>query len=417
MNAEAAHKRDSTATIDVAAAREDFPILQQQINGCRLAYLDNAASAQRPQSVIDAISRYYQHDHANVHRGVHTLSHRATDAYEGAREKARAFINAESTREIVFTRGTTEAINLVAASLGQSLQNGDEIVITHMEHHSNIVPWQLLCERTGAVLRVAPINDAGELLLDGLQTLLTKRTRLLAVTHVSNALGTINPVADIVGMARAQDIPVLLDGAQAVPHTAVDVRALDCDFYTFSGHKMYGPTGIGVLYGREAWLDRLPPWQGGGEMILSVSFEETVYNKLPYKFEAGTPPIAGAIGLGAAIDYLQKLGMDNIAHHEAELLSHLSSRLTEIPGLRLIGTAAHKAGVQSFVIDGVHPHDLGTVLDHQGIAIRTGHHCAMPVMEFFGLAGTARASLALYNDRDDVEQLIDGLKLAMDMFR
>jgi len=401
---------------DVERIRADFPILHQEIQGCRLAYLDNAASSQQPMAVIDAVSQYYQHDHANVHRGVHTLSHRATDAYEAAREKIRAYINAASTSEIVYTRGTTEAINLVAASLGQDVRAGDEILISHMEHHSNIVPWQLLCERTGATLRVAPINEQGELLTDEMIALMNKRTRIVALTHVSNALGTINPVELIIKAAHDHDIPVLIDGAQAMSHSIIDVQKLGCEFYAFSGHKMFGPTGIGVLYGREDWLERLPPWQGGGEMILSVSFDDTVYNRLPYKFEAGTPNIAGAIGLGAAIDYLQTIGMHNIATYESDLLEYLTDQLASVPDVRLIGTAEHKAGVQSFVIEGIHPHDLGTVLDHKGVAIRTGHHCAMPVMEFFGVPGTARASLAFYNNREDVDQLIDGISVATKMF-
>jgi cysteine desulfurase/selenocysteine lyase len=401
---------------DVGRVRVDFPILQQEIHGCPLAFLDNAASAQRPNAVIDAVSHYYQHDHANVHRGVHTLSHRATDAYEGAREKVRAFINAASDKEIVFTSGTTEAINLVAASLGQDLGPNDEILITHMEHHSNIVPWQLVCERTGATLRVAPINDRGELIIDELLALLGPATRIVAVTHVSNALGTINPVQTIIDAAHALDIPVLLDGAQAVAHTAVDMQKLGCEFYAFSGHKMCGPTGIGVLYGREDALERLPPWQGGGEMILSVSFGETVYNRLPYKFEAGTPNIAGAVGLGAAIDYLQNIGMDQIAAYESQLLDYAGQRLAAVNGLRIIGQADAKAGLHSFVIEGIHPHDLGTVLDHKGVAIRTGHHCAMPVMDFFGVPGTARASFAFYNNQHDIDQLIDALGIATEMF-
>lgn len=401
---------------DVERIRADFPILHQEIQGCRLAYLDNAASSQQPMAVIDAVSQYYQHDHANVHRGVHTLSHRATDAYEAAREKIRAYINAASTSEIVYTRGTTEAINLVAASLGQDVRSGDEILISHMEHHSNIVPWQLLCERTGATLRVAPINEQGELLTDEMIALMNKRTRIVALAHVSNALGTINPVELIIKAAHDHDIPVLIDGAQAMSHSIIDVQKLGCEFYAFSGHKMFGPTGIGVLYGREDWLERLPPWQGGGEMILSVSFDDTVYNRLPYKFEAGTPNIAGAIGLGAAIDYLQTIGMQNIATYESDLLEYMTDQLASVPDVRLIGTAEHKAGVQSFVIEGIHPHDLGTVLDHKGVAIRTGHHCAMPVMEFFGVPGTARASLAFYNNREDVDQLIDGISVATKMF-
>jgi len=402
--------------LDVDKIRADFPILHQTVHGCRLAFLDNAASSQRPQSVIDAISHYYEHDHANVHRGVHTLSHRATDAFEGARRKVQQFINAASTSEIVFTRGTTEAINLVAASFGHDFRAGDEILISHMEHHSNIVPWQLLCERTGATLKVAPINESGELLVDRLVDLMSEATRLVAITHVSNALGTVNPVDQIVAAAHARDIPVLLDGAQAIAHTPIDVQSLDCDFYAFSGHKMCGPTGIGVLYGRESVLERMPPWQGGGEMILRVSFEGTTYNRLPYKFEAGTPNIAGAVGLGAAIDYLNTIGMRRIESYENDLLRYATEQLSAIENVRLIGTAAHKAGVMSFLIDNIHPHDLGTVLDHQGVAIRTGHHCAMPVMDFFGVPGTARASIAFYNSRQDIDQLVAGLAVATGMF-
>ena len=412
----AAPNTSAVKSLDVESIRADFPILHQEIHGCRLAFLDNAASAQRPDAVINAISRYYRHDHANVHRGVHSLSHRATEAYEGAREKVRSFINAASTREIIFTSGTTESINLIAASLGQSIGPGDEILISHMEHHSNIIPWKLLCERTGASLRVAPINERGELLVDEMLALLSSRTKIVALTHVSNALGSVNPVKTIIDSAHAQDIPVLIDGAQAVPHMAVDMQALDCDFYAFSGHKMCGPTGIGVLYGREDLLNELPPWQGGGEMILSVSFEETVYNKLPYKFEAGTPNIAGAIGLGAAIDYLENIGMGNIAAYESQLLAYAGKNLAAVDGLRMIGEARDKAGVHSFEVADIHPHDLGTVLDHKGVAIRTGHHCAMPVMDFFGVPGTARASLAFYNNRDDIDQLIDALAVAADMF-
>ncbi|MDH4023107.1 MAG: cysteine desulfurase [Gammaproteobacteria bacterium] len=402
--------------LDLTSVRRDFPILDQAINGHPLAYLDNAASSQRPQQVLDAIQRYYTHDHANVHRGVHTLSHRATDLYEGARETVRSFINAASVREIVFTRGTTESINLVAFTFGQRLKAGDEILITAMEHHSNIVPWQLLCERSGAVLRVAPINDAGELLLDDFLRLLGPRTKLVAVTHVSNALGTVNPVRAIVAAAHRQGIPVLLDGAQAIPHQGVDVRDLDCDFYAFSGHKMCGPTGIGVLYGREALLQDLPPFQGGGDMILTVSFNGTTYNELPYRLEAGTPHIAGAVGLAAAIDYLTGIGMKNIAAWESQLLAYATRSLLELPGLTILGTAADKAGVISFNIDGIHPHDLGTVLDQQGVAIRAGHHCAMPVMQRFGVSGTARASFAFYNNRADINQLIDALRIAQRMF-
>jgi cysteine desulfurase / selenocysteine lyase len=402
--------------LDVQAIRRDFPILAQQVNGYPLAYLDNAASSQRPVQVLDAIQHYYTHDHANVHRGVHTLSHRATDLYEGARETVRAFINAASVREIIFTRGTTEAINLVAFSFGQRLTTGDEILITTMEHHSNIVPWQLLCERSGAVLRVAPINEAGELLLDDFMQLLGPRTKLVAVTHVSNALGTVNPVKALIAAAHARGVPVLLDGAQAISHQAVDVRDLDCDFYAFSGHKMCGPTGIGVLYGREALLRELPPFQSGGDMILTVSFRGTTYNDLPYRLEAGTPHIAGAIGLGAAITYLSVLGLANIAAWESRLLAYATAALIQLPGLTFVGTARDKASLVSFNIAGIHPHDLGTVLDQRGVAIRAGHHCAMPVMERFGLAGTARASFAFYNTEAEVDQLVDGLRLAQRMF-
>ncbi|MBM4220920.1 MAG: cysteine desulfurase [Gammaproteobacteria bacterium] len=401
---------------DVEAIRRDFPILHQQINGYPLAYLDSAASTQRPVQVIDAIRHYYAHDHANVHRGVHTLSHRATDIHEGARETTRRFINARSTREIVFTRGTTESINLVAATLGQRLRSGDEILISAMEHHSNIVPWQMLCAQRGTVLRVAPIDDRGELLLDELEKLMGERTRLVAITHVSNALGTVNPVQQIVSMAHARGIPVLIDGAQAIAHQPVDVQALGCDFYAFSGHKMCGPTGIGVLYGREALLETLPPWQGGGDMILTVSFSGTTYNELPYRLEAGTPHIAGAAGLAAAIDYLQGIGLENIARHEAGLLAYACDVLGTLPGLRMVGTAAHRAGVASFNIDGIHPHDIGTVLDQHGVAIRAGHHCAMPVMERYGIPGTARASFAFYNTRAEIDQMVGALRLAIRMF-
>ncbi len=416
--ANVAHEPGPTgpAAFDIELIRRDFPILAQQVNGHPLAYLDNAASSQRPLQVLNAITSYYQHDHANVHRGVHTLSHRANDLYEGARETVRAFINAASVREIIFTRGTTDAINLVASSFGQQLAPGDEVLITGMEHHSNIVPWQMLCERSGVVLRVAPINDAGELLLDEFTRLLGPRTKLVAVTHVSNALGTVNPVRQIVAAARSLGIPVLLDGAQAIPHQAIDVRDLDCDFYVFSAHKMCGPTGIGVLYGREALLRELPPYQGGGDMILTVSFSGTTYNELPYRLEAGTPHIAGAIGLAAAINYLNGIGMSNIAAWEAQLLAYATGRLLELPALRIIGTAATKASLVSFNIDGIHPHDLGTVLDQRGVAIRAGHHCAMPVMERFGLPGTARASFAFYNTRGEIDQLVEGLRLAQRMF-
>jgi cysteine desulfurase/selenocysteine lyase len=405
------------AAFDVEAVRDDFPILHQQVNGHPLAYLDNGASYQRPRPVLEAMAHYETHDHANVHRGVHTLSHRATDRYEGAREKIRAFINAASTREIVFTRGATEAINLVAYSLGQSLKPGDEILVTEMEHHSNIVPWQLICGRTGAVLRYVPIDDRGELRMEEFHRLLGPRTRLVGVTQVSNALGTVTPLPDIIRAARERGVLVLVDGAQGIAHMPVDVRALDCDFYAFSGHKMCGPTGIGVLYGREPVLAELPPFQGGGDMIQTVSFKGTTFNELPYRFEAGTPHIAGAIGLGAAVDYLGSLGMENIARHEAALLRYATEALEDIPGLTIVGTADHKAGLVSFNLEGIHPHDVGTVLDQRGVAIRAGHHCAMPVMERFGIPGTARASFGLYNTTAEIDRLVEALHLAIRMLR
>lgn len=401
----------------IADCRHDFPALQQQVHEHPLAYLDSAASAEQPASVIETVAHYQQCDHANVHRGVYTLSHRATEAYEGARDKIRSFINASSRKEVILTSGTTESINLVAQSYCRPLlQPGDEILITHMEHHANIVPWQLVCEQTGATLVVAPINDAGELDVDAFDKLLSDQTRLVAIAHVSNALGTVNPVKDIIESAKARDIPVLLDGAQGVPHMTVDVQALGCDFYAFSAHKMFGPTGTGVLFGREALLEKMPPYQGGGDMILEVSFDGTTYNDLPYKFEAGTPNISGVIGLGAAIDYLLSVGMDNVAQHETQLLDYMMQQLGSIDGMRLIGTAARKASVQSFLVDDIHPHDLGTILDHQGVAIRTGHHCAMPVMDYFGIPGTARASVALYNNRDDIDQLVDAIRKAQQIF-
>ena len=402
--------------LDVEALRREFPVLSRVIHGRPLCYLDSAASSQRPQFVIDAISRYYETSHANVHRGVHKLSQEATDLFEGARETLRRFINARSTREIIFVRGTTEAINLVAQSYARPrLQPGDEILISWLEHHANIVPWQMACEQTGAVLKVIPITRRGEVDFEAFVSLLSDRTRLLALSHVSNALGTIVPVERFIREARRRGIPVLLDGAQAAPHMPVDMQALDCDFYCFSGHKMCGPTGIGVLYGRESLLAAMPPWQGGGDMILAVSFKGTIYNELPYKFEAGTPHIAGAIGLGAAVDYLESIGLERIAATEQDLLEYATQRLTGIPGLTLVGTAPAKAAVVSFTIDGVHPHDLGTILDHEGVAIRTGHHCAMPVMEFFGLPATARASFAFYNTRPEVDRLVDALQVAREM--
>ena len=415
MNTLPDSRYDTTAVLDV---RDDFPLLAQTSNGQPLAYLDSAASAQQPASVIDTVRRYHENDHANVHRGVHTLSHRATEAYEGARDSIRGFVNAASRREIVLTKGTTEAINLVAQSFARPILGpGDKIVISHMEHHANIVPWQIVCEQTGAGLVVAPIDEHGELHLDALYSLLDESVRLLGIAHVSNALGTVNPIAEINAEARARGIPVLVDGAQGVPHAPVDVCELGCDFYAFSGHKMFGPTGTGVLYGREALLEAMPPYQGGGDMILDVRFDGTTYNELPYKFEAGTPNIAGIVGLGAAIDYLENIGMARISAHEQLLLADMTAQLGDIDGVRLIGTAGHKASVQSFVVDGIHPHDLGTLLDQQGIAVRTGHHCAMPVMQFFDVPGTTRASLAVYNSTDDVDRLIRGLKRAIRMFR
>ena len=406
----------SSAPLDIEAIRRDFPVLAREVNGKPLCYLDNAASSQRPRAVIDAISRYYETSHANVHRGVHRLSQEATDLFEGARETLRRFVNARSTREIIFVRGTTEAINLVAQSYARPrLQPGDEIVISWLEHHANIVPWQMVCEQTGARLRVIPITRSGEVDFEAFLGLLNDRTRLLALAHVSNALGTVVPVDRFIAEAKRRGIPVLLDGAQAAPHMTVDVQALDCDFYAFSGHKMCGPTGIGVLYGRESVLKSMPPWQGGGDMILAVSFERTVYNELPYKFEAGTPHIAGAIGLARAVDYLEGIGLDRIAAAEHELLEYATERLTAIPGLTVIGTAPEKAAVVSFTLGRVHPHDLGTILDAEGVAIRTGHHCAMPVMEFFGVPATARASFAFYNTRAEVDRLVDALHVAREM--
>jgi cysteine desulfurase/selenocysteine lyase len=407
----------SAAAVSAADWRADFPALDQSVHGQPLVYLDSAASAQQPAAVIDAISRYQREDHANVHRGVHTLSHRATEAYEGARDNIRDFINAGSRNEIVLTSGTTEAINLVAQSLCRPrLQPGDKILITHLEHHANIVPWQLVCEQTGAELVVAPINDMGEVELNTLLDLIDDSVFLIGIAHVANALGTVCPIEKVIEHARQRGIPVLVDGAQGVPHLEVDVRALGCDFYVFSGHKMFGPTGTGVLYGREELLESMPPWQGGGDMILEVRFDKTIYNELPYKFEAGTPNISGVVGLGAAIDYLQSIGMANIARYEQELHDYMVAALKQVDGIRLIGEARHKASVQSFLLDDIHSHDLGTILDHQGVAIRTGHHCAMPVMQYFGISGTSRASLAFYNNHDDVDRLIAALGKAKEIF-
>ena len=402
---------------DVEAVRRDFPTLHQSVHGRPLAYLDNAASAQHPACVIEAVAEYYRRDHANVHRGVHTLSQRATDAFEGARGKVARFINARSDREIIFTRGTTEAINLVTQSWGRSrLGPGDEVLISHMEHHANIVPWQMVCAQTGATLRVIPMTMEGELDMEAARALVGPNTRILAVGHVSNALGTVNPVADLVALARSRDVPVLLDGAQAVPHHRVDVQALDCDFYAFSSHKMFGPTGVGVLWGREALLREMPPWQGGGDMILAVNFEKTIYNDLPWKFEAGTPNIAGVVGLGAAVDYLEGLDFESAAAWEGELLDYATKTLSAVPGLRIVGTAREKVPVISFTLEGVHPHDIGTIVDHAGIAIRTGHHCAMPVMEFFGIPATARASFAFYNTPEEADRLAAALVHAREVF-
>jgi cysteine desulfurase/selenocysteine lyase len=402
---------------DFAALRNDFPALRQLVHGHPLAYLDSAASSQVPEPVLDALARQQGHDHANIHRAVHELGERSTAAYEGARAKVRRYINAAETAEIIFTRGTTESVNLVASSFGrQRLKPGDEVLITWLEHHSNIVPWQLICEQTGATLRVAPITDTGELDREAFSRLLSERTKLVAVAHVSNALGTVNPVAELIAEAHQVGAVVLVDGAQAMPHMRVDVRALDCDFYVFSGHKMFGPTGVGVLYGKRALLEAMPPYQGGGDMILTVRFDGTTYASLPYKFEAGTPNITGVVGLGAAIDYLQAIDFDALAAHERDLLEYATARLAELPGIRVIGTAPRKAGVLSFVMDGIHAHDLGTIVDGEGVAIRTGHHCAMPVMERFGVAATARASFALYNNRADVDRLIVGLQRAVEIF-
>jgi len=402
---------------DVRRIREDFPILKQKVYGKPLVYLDNAATSQKPQRVIDAILHFYTQDCSNVHRGVHLISERATRAYEEARVKVQHFLHAAEHREIVFVRGTTEAINLVAQTYGrQHVQAGDEVLITAMEHHSNIVPWQILCEEKGARLRVGPINDRGELILEEFERLLGPRTRIVSVAHVSNALGTVNPVRQIVEMAHRWSAAVVLDGAQAAPHSKVDVQELDCDFYAFSGHKVFGPTGIGALYGKARLLEAMPPYQGGGDMISSVTFEKTLYNTIPYKFEAGTPNVAGVIGLGAAIDYVNQIGMDSITSYEHALLAYATEAIGQIPGVRLIGTAREKVGVLSFLVEGVHAHDVGTVLDREGIAIRTGHHCAQPVMERFGVPATARASLAFYNTKQDINALAAGLQMVKGIF-
>lgn len=407
----------TTESFDVEAVRKDFPILNREVQGKPLVYLDSAATSQKPQSVIDTLVRYYSETNANVHRGVHTLSQEATDEYEGARSKVREFIAASDDAEIIFTRGTTEGINLVAQTLGLNRVNeGDEVIISNMEHHSNVVPWQMLCEARGANLKVIPINDDGELLMDEYEKLINPRTKLVSVVHLSNALGTINPAKDIVAIAHQHGVPVLLDGAQSAPHMAVNVRELDCDFYAFSGHKLYGPTGIGILYGKREILESMRPYQGGGDMIKSVTFEKTLYNNLPYKFEAGTPNIAGAIGLGAAIDYVNSIGIDRIAAYEQLLLEYGTEQLAAIERLQIIGNAHDKGGVLSFLLEGIHPHDIGTVLDTQGIAIRTGHHCTQPLMQRFQIPATARASLAFYNTKSEIDALVEGIHKTFEVF-
>jgi len=418
MNAtNAALRSEGARALDVERLRADFPILGLQVSGHPLVFLDNAASSQMPRPVIDRWVRYQTSQHANIHRAVHYLSETATAEYEAARRTVRAFVNAKEDREIIFTSGTTDAINLVMQGYGRKfIAAGDEIIVTHLEHHSNIVPWQMLCEEKGAKLKVAPINDRGELLLEEYRGLITARTKLVGVTHVSNALGTINPVREMIALAHEHGVPVLVDGAQAAPHMKVDVQALDCDFYAFSGHKMCGPTGVGVLYGKAALLERMQPFKGGGDMIVSVTFEKTTYNVIPHKFEAGTPPIGQAITLGAAIDYLTAVGMDRIAAHETDLLDYATDQVNRLPGVRIIGTAEQKAAVLSFVVDGVHPHDVGTVLNDEGVAIRTGHHCAQPVMQHFKIPATSRASFAFYNTMAEVDALVAGIRKVQKLF-
>jgi cysteine desulfurase / selenocysteine lyase len=406
-----------TSTLDIEKVRRDFPILRREVRGKRLVYLDNAATTQKPQAVIDRIVKYYAEENSNVHRGVHYLSEVATEAYEGARKIVKEFLNARDVKEIVFTRGTTESINLVAQSWGRrNIAAGDEVIISAIEHHSNIVPWQMLCEEKGANLRIIPVNDQGELSLDEYEKMLGNRVKLVAIGHISNALGTVNPIRKMTELAHAAGAVVLIDGAQGVPHGAVDVRDIDCDFYAFSGHKVYAPTGVGVLYGKQALLQAMPPWQGGGDMILSVSFEKTTYNALPYKFEAGTPNIEGVIGLGEALRYLAGLGVANVAAWEHDLLLYATARLQEIKGLTIIGTAADKASVISFVLEGIHPHDIGTILDQEGIAVRTGHHCAQPLMMRFNVPATGRASFGLYNTREEADLLVEGLHKVIEVF-
>ncbi len=402
---------------DATRVRAEFPILSEPVHGRRLTFLDSAASAQKPRRVLDAMSSFYEHDYANVHRGVYQLSERATAAFESVREKVRSFLGAPEAREVVFVRGTTEAINLVAASFGRTrVGEGDEVLVTHLEHHSNIVPWQMLCEEKGARLRVVPVDDRGDLRIDALEALLGPRTRILALTHVSNTLGTVNPLHEIVRIAHARGVPVLVDGAQAAPHLRIDVQELGCDFYAFSGHKVFGPTGAGVLWGRAEHLEAMPPWQGGGDMILSVSFEKTLYREIPYRFEAGTPDIAAVVGLGAALDWLGEIDHEAAAAHESALLLRATEALAGIPGLRLIGAPRERAGVVSFVLDDVHPHDVGTILDHEGIAVRTGHHCTQPLMERFAVPATVRASFALYNEHEDVDRLVAGIARVREVF-
>jgi cysteine desulfurase / selenocysteine lyase len=404
-------------SLDLARIREDFPILHQQVHGKPLVYLDNANTSQKPRLVLDALKKYYEFENANIHRATHVLSERSTQAYEGARARVQKFVNARESAEIILTTGCTDGLNLVAQSYARPLvKPGDEILVSWMEHHSNIVPWQILCEQTGAVLKVVPITDSGELMLDEFDRLLSDRTKLVSIVHVSNALGTINPVAAIIAKAHARGVPVLVDGAQAVPHLAVDVQALDCDFYAFSSHKMYGPTGSGALYGKRALLDAMPPYRGGGDMISSVTFEKTTYNTLPYKFEAGTPNIAGVVGFGAAVEYLSGFDMKAIAAHEHDLLEHATRGISEIPGVTVVGTAPCKAGVLSFVMDDIHPHDIGTVVDREGVAIRTGQHCAQPIMDRFGVPATARASFAIYNTHDEIDTFIRAVARVREMF-
>ena len=412
-----AQLKNQSVEFDVEKVRKDFPILHQMVNGKPLIYLDNAATSQKPKNVIEAIETYYREYNSNIHRGVHTLSENATEIYESSRLKIKNFINANSTKEIVFVRGATEAINLVAQSLGRdSLNENDEIIITELEHHSNIVPWQLLSQQTGAKLKFIPINNKGELIEEEYKKLLNKKTRIVAVGHISNALGTINPIETIITMAHEYDAKVLIDGAQAAPHTLIDVKKLDCDFYVFSGHKVFGPTGVGVLYGKKDLLEKMPPYQGGGDMIKMVSMKETQYNDLPYKFEAGTPNIAGVIGLGAAIDYVNKIGLENISQYENELLDYANQQASEITGLKFIGTARQKASILSFTLDGIHPHDVGTILNSEGIAIRTGHHCAMPVMEYFKIPATSRASFTFYNTHEEIDALIKAIEKCKKVF-